>query len=126
MLVLVVGGALGPALLSHHLMRIRDIETVLPPETLRELFRECVAGAGWRIMEEGNPMVARSIFFIGSRQRIALTTEPLGDRTAARIEVLAYDGKWSGLPRKPYTLWFRMRSFVRAVEAADPSAWVSP
>jgi hypothetical protein len=106
-------------------MRPRDVETTLSPDALRRIFASTVTGWGWRIVDDGNPIVAQSHIAFGIRQRIALATETTLGRTFARIEVVKYDGQWIGMPREPWTLRMRINTFLMAVRTKDPTARVS-
>lgn len=126
-LVFVVGGVLVALALwaQRRLIRPRAVDTALSPETLRAVFARTVTGVGWRIVdEEGEPLVAESWWLTGW-QRIGLSTARHGDRTRARVEVLSYSGQLFGMPRRPYTLGWRIDSFLGAVAERDPTAEVS-
>jgi hypothetical protein len=106
-------------------MRPRELRTNLSAETVRGIFRDTVAGKGWSIVDEGNPMVAQSTILTGIRQQIALqVTEVDGGGLQARIAVTRYAKKVLGGPTKAYTLRFRIDAFLGAVQRTDAHAVV--
>jgi hypothetical protein len=107
---------------TRRAIRARTVDTALPPAHVRQIFADAVTGMGWRIVDEGEPLVAQSTILTGPRQRIVLHTGVAHGRTYAAAEVTWYDGRWIGMPRRPWTLQWRMDRFVREVERADPTA----
>lgn len=107
---------------ARRAIRPRSVDTALPPQVVRQIFVESVTGFGWRIVDDGDPLVAQSSLLAGPRQRITLTCRTANGRTDATAEVTWYEGRWIGMPQHPWTLQWRMRRFVRAVENEDPTA----
>ena len=103
----------------------RGFETSTTPEHLRSLFIEKVGRAGWKIVDDGNPLVAQSSLATGIRQQIALTTQqqPNG-KTYVKVGPQRWVTKW-GVPKKGHTIRMRLDSFVGAVRAHDASIHVN-
>ena len=102
----------------------QTVTTDLGVDDLRGIFVDRVCHSGWRIIDDGNPMVAQSSLATGTRQQIGLTLrrDDAGGVTAT-IEPLRLRVKvWTRVPTKGHTLRIRMNSFVRAVTSADPVA----
>lgn len=102
----------------------RSFETSLDPDRVRSLFEQRVARAGWKIVDDGNPMVAQSSLITGIRQQIGLTTRTNNGRT----KVLVGPERWVtkfGVPKKGHTIRMRMNSFVEAVRAHDAAVTVT-
>lgn len=103
----------------------RMFSTTVEPERLRVLFEEKVARAGWKIIDDGNPMVAQSSLATGIRQQVALDlASPAGGPTRVRVGPNRWVTKW-GVPKKAHTIRMRLNSFVAAVQAADPTVDVT-
>lgn len=102
----------------------RHFDTAVSPQALRELFHDRVARAGWKIVDDGNPLVAQSSLVTGIRQQIALTLSTTADgRTKVRVGA----DRWStnyGIPSKAHTVRLRLNSFVSSVQAQDPNVQV--
>ncbi len=105
--------------------RPRNVDTRLSPDQLARIFTETVAGTGWSVVDNGNPMVAQSTLLAGIRQQIALRISENNGRTRARIEVIRYSKKIFGGATKAYTLRWRMNSFLTQVQRADGSCSVA-
>ncbi|MEO6088710.1 MAG: hypothetical protein ABIQ18_36930 [Umezawaea sp.] len=105
--------------------RPRNVTTRLSASQLREIFRRTVAGSGWSIMDEGNPMIAQSGLLAGIRQQITLQVDEYEGTTRARIAVARYSKKVLGGATKAYTLRWRMNAFLGEVQRADHSASVA-
>lgn len=124
-LLLVVGGAIGYIVMLRKGIKARQFTTSLSVHEVREIFEEKVARAGWKIVDDGNPMVAQSSLATGRRQQINLSTQSNSDGTLgvdvrpARIIV-----KYGFIPTKGHTLRTRMNSFTKAVTARDASVVV--
>lgn len=98
----------------------REFETTLRPEQLREIFHERVVRAGWKLVDDGNPLVAQSSLATGIRQQIGLHTVAADGHT--RVVVGPHRWVTKGLvPKKAHTLRIRINSFVQAVQAKDPA-----
>lgn len=103
----------------------RVFSTKVDPRRLRALFEEKVARAGWKIVDDGNPMVAQSPLATGIRQQIALDVTTLDNgKTRVRIGPNRWVTSW-GVPKKAHTIRMRMNAFTAAVQGADPSVHVT-
>ena len=104
--ILVVAGLFGlVTLYSKFLlsgMATRVVTTGLPIEQIRNVFVQKVAGSTWKIVDDGNPMIAQSPLLTGIRQQIGLEVEQNGGRNMARVTVLRWTEKY-GIPNKAYT-----------------------
>ena len=69
-------------------MATRTIVTNASPEQVRDVFVRKVAGSTWKIVDDGNPMIAQSPLVTGIRQQIGLEVSQEGGRCRARVEVL--------------------------------------
>ncbi|MGW4397832.1 hypothetical protein ACWEHA_21295 [Amycolatopsis nivea] len=105
--------------------RPRRVETSLSAEQLRGIFAEKVAGHGWSIVDDGNPMVAQSSLLAGIRQQIALSVAEGNGRSVADLAVTRYSKKALGGATKAYTLRWRMNAFLSHVQRLDASASVA-
>ena len=80
--ILVVAGLFGlVTLYSKFLlsgMATRVVTTGLPIEQIRNVFVQKVAGSTWKIVDDGNPMIAQSPLLTGIRQQIGLEVEQNG------------------------------------------------
>jgi hypothetical protein len=102
----------------------RTFETSATPEQLRAIFVDKVGRAGWKIVDDGNPIVAQSSLATGIRQQISLTTSEHNGRTVVRVGPQRWVTKW-GVPKKAHTIRMRLDSFVGAVRTHDASINVS-
>lgn len=98
----------------------RQFETRLTPDVLRDLFSQKVAGMGWKIVDDGNPMVAQSPLATGIRQQISLRLEKDGDVLSVSVGPERWVTKF-GTPKKGHTIRMRLNGFVNAVAAQDPT-----
>lgn len=109
--ILVVAGLFGlVTLYSKFLlsgMATRVVTTGLPIEQIRNVFVQKVAGSTWKIVDDGNPMIAQSPLLAGIRQQIGLEVGQNGGRNMARVMVLRWTEKY-GIPNKAYTLRMRL------------------
>ncbi|MGH3438371.1 MAG: hypothetical protein ACRDRN_18125 [Sciscionella sp.] len=105
--------------------RPRTVDTELSVDEVREIFCGTVAGKGWSIVDEGNPMIAQSGLLAGIRQQIALHTEETDEGTHAHITVIRYARKVFGGTTKAYTLRWRMTAFLNEVQRTDSNALVA-
>lgn len=109
--ILVVAGLFGlVTLYSKFLlsgMATRVVTTGLPIEQIRNVFVQKVAGSTWKIVDDGNPMIAQSPLLAGIRQQIELEVGQNGGRNMARVMVLRWTEKY-GIPNKAYTLRMRL------------------
>lgn len=119
-------GAIGYIGVLRKGIKARQFTTSLTVHEVREIFVEKVARAGWKVVDDGNPMVAQSNLATGRRQQINLSTSVNTDGTlTADIRPARIIVKWGFIPTKGHTLRTRMNSFVKAVTAHDTSAVVS-
>ena len=105
-------------------MATRTIVTNASPEQVRDVFVRKVAGSTWKIVDDGNPMIAQSPLVTGIRQQIGREVSQEGGRCRARVEVLRWTEKY-GMPNKAYTLRMRLSSFVNEMQRLDPGASVT-
>jgi hypothetical protein len=122
-IVLLIAFVIGYVLYANWLRRgiqPRSGDTALPIPTLRSLFASSVAGTGWKVIDEDNPMVAQSPLMAGRRQQISLRYQSVGGRTRF---VIGPNRVWvkGGVPYKAHTIRMRLNSFVHAVRSADAS-----
>lgn len=106
----------------------RNFTTNASPDQVRALFNEKVAKTGWKIVDDGNPMVAQSSLAAGIRQQLRLiTTTDANGQTVVQVgpSRIVTKGWFLKVPSKAHTLRMRMDSFVKAVTALDPSIDVS-
>jgi len=122
--VVLIGLYIGYNVFKSHGFRPRRVETRLSAEQLRAVFVEKVAGLGWSIVDDGNPMVAQSGLLAGIRQQIALQVSENGGRSVANLVVTRYSKKVLGGATKAYTLRWRMNAFIAHVRQLDESASV--
>lgn len=100
----------------------RVFHTTTRPDQLRDLFTQKVAGSGWKVVDDGNPMVAQSPLATGIRQQISLDLDH--DANVGRTKVRVGPQRWiskRGTPTKAHTIRVRLNSFVHAVRQVDPS-----
>ena len=124
-LVVLIGLYIGYNAFKTHGFRPRRVETNLSAEQLRGIFAEKVAGHGWSIVDDGNPMVAQSTLLAGIRQQIALNVVENGGRSVANLMVTRYSKKVLGGATKAYTLRWRMNAFLTHVQRLDATASVA-
>lgn len=105
-------------------MATRVVVTTIPVHQIRDVFVRKVAGTSWKIVDDGNPMIAQSSLLTGIRQQIGLEVSQDGGRNTATIEVLRWTEKY-GLPSKGYTLRMRLGAFVNELQRLDPGAQVT-
>jgi len=96
----------------------RTFDTALPAERLRALFVGRVARMGWKVVDDGNPMVVQSPLATGIRQQIALNLRSKDGRTSVVVGPRRWVTKW-GVPKKAHTIRMRLDGFVAAVQAED-------
>ncbi len=107
-------------------VRPRVMTTTASAQELRQIFAQKVANTGWKIVDDGNPMIAQSSLVTGVRQQIGLRTSTDGGITTVQLGPERWVTKW-GVPKKGHTLRIRMNNFVSAVRTIDPQAQlVSP
>lgn len=124
-LVVLIGGYLKYTSWLEKSIRPRTVVTKLEAQQLRRIFGDKVATLGWKIVDDGNPMVAQSSLAAGIRQQISLKTEQDGERTKLVVAPTRTVKKvLGGAPTKAHTLRMRLNSFVSAVQSADPTAKV--
>lgn len=124
-IVVLIGGYLKYASWLEKSIRPRTVVTKLEAQHLRRIFGDKVATLGWKIVDDGNPMVAQSSLAAGIRQQISLKTEQNGEGTKLVVAPTRTVKKvLGGAPTKAHTLRLRLNSFVSAVQSADPTAQV--
>jgi hypothetical protein len=96
----------------------RAFDTELPAERLRTLFAGRVARMGWKVVDDGNPMVAQSSLATGIRQQVALNLRAKDGRTSAIVGPRRWVTRW-GVPKKAHTIRMRLDGFMAAVQAED-------
>jgi hypothetical protein len=97
----------------------RSFVTRVAPDHVRELFSRTVARTGWRVVDDGNPMLAQSSLVTGIRQQIGLNLRTTKD---GRTSVLVGPHRWvtkRGVPKKAHTMRMRLNAFVDAIRAED-------
>jgi hypothetical protein len=125
LLAVLIAAGIGYNTFKENGFRPRNVTTRLSAAQLREIFRSTVAGKGWSIVDEGNPMIAQSSLLAGIRQQIVLHVEEHENTTTARIAVARYSKKVLGGATKAYTLRWRMEAFLGQVQRTDHSASVA-
>ena len=98
----------------------RTFRTVLSEADIRSLFRNRVAKTGWKIVDDGNPMVAQSSLMTGIRQEIGLQVQNEEDHRRVIVGPERWVTSW-GVPKKGHTIRIRLNSFVEAVRQRDQS-----
>jgi hypothetical protein len=124
-LIVLIGLYIGYNAFKTHGFRPRRVETRLSTDELRRIFADKVAGHGWSIVDDGNPMVAQSGLLAGIRQQIALSVTENGNRSVADVAVTRYSKKVFGGATKAFTLRLRMNAFLTHVQRVDASASVA-
>lgn len=102
----------------------RSFTTTATPDQVRAIFAEKVAKTGWKVVDDGNPMVAQSSLAAGIRQQLRLVTNTdATGQTAVQVgpSRIVTKGWFLRVPAKAHTLRIRMNSFVKAVSALDPA-----
>lgn len=103
----------------------RVFTTTASVDDLRRAFVAKVARAGWKLVDDGNPMVAQSSLATGIRQQISLELASARDGAiSVRIGPNRWVTSW-GVPKKAHTIRMRMDSFVAAVQQSDRSIAVT-
>jgi hypothetical protein len=125
LLAALISAGIGYNTFKENGFRPREVTTRLSASQLRGIFRRTVAGRGWSIMDEGNPMVAQSSLVAGIRQQITLQVDEHEGTTRARIAVARYSKKTLSGATKAYTLRWRMNAFLGEVQRSDHSASVA-
>jgi hypothetical protein len=124
-LVAVIGGYIAYGNWLTNGIKPRVFTTRVSADQLRRTFVDKVARAGWKVVDDGNPMVAQSSLATGIRQQIALE---LGTGRDGAMRVRVGPNRWVtswGVPRKAHTIRMRMDSFVKAVQQSDGSIAVT-
>lgn len=100
-------------------IRPRVFSTSLDESSVRHLFSDRVARAGWKVVDDGQPMIVQSSLLSGVRQQIYLQTQR-GEDGATQVKVgpSRWVTKW-GAPKKGHTIRMRLDSFVSAVRSQD-------
>ncbi len=96
----------------------REFVTQLPVDEVKRLFAQKVAGMGWKIIDDDNPMVAQSSLIAGIRQAISMKVTPVGDHLRVQVWVSRQATKGiAQVPYKAHTIRMRMNAFERAASA---------
>lgn len=122
-LVLLIGAYVAYTSWLTNGIKPRAFDTALPAERLRALFAGRVARMGWKVVDDGNPMVAQSPLATGVRQQIALKLRTNDGGTSVIVGPQRWVTKW-GVPKKAHTIRMRLDAFVAAVQAEDGVAHV--
>lgn len=120
-LIAIVAGVIVYGQWLTRAIKPRTFTTTLAPNEVRALFEAKVARAGWKVVDDGNPLIAQSSLATGIRQQIALQTSPNGTGTKVVVGAQRWVRKWYGVPTKAHTIRLRLNSFVAAVRAQDPA-----
>lgn len=105
-------------------IRPREFETSLSADSVRRVFEQRVAKTGWKVVDDGNPMVAQSSLATGVRQQIGLqVSSETGGRTVVRVGPQRWRVKF-GVPKKGHTIRMRLNSFVEGIRTEDRSITV--
>lgn len=124
-LVVLIGAHIAYASWLTNGIKPRAFTTSVSADHLRRTFVDKVARAGWKVVDDSNPMVAQSSLATGIRQQIALELGTAGDgATRVRIGPNRWATKW-GVPKKGHTIRLRMDSFVKAIQQRDASIAVT-
>jgi hypothetical protein len=120
-LVVVIGAYIAYGSWLTNGIKPRVFSTSVSADQIRRTFDQKVARAGWKIVDDSNPMVAQSPLATGVRQQITLELG-LGDDGSMRVRIgpNRWVTKW-GVPKKGHTIRMRMDSFVSAVQRHDPA-----
>ena len=122
-LVLLIGAYVAYTSWLTNGIKPRAFDTALPAERLRALFAGRVARMGWKVVDDGNPMVAQSPLATGVRQQIALKLRTNDGGTSVIVGPQRWVTKW-GVPKKAHTIRMRLDAFVAAAQAEDGVAHV--
>ena len=93
------------------------------PDLIRDAFERKVATTGWKIVDDGNPMIAQSPLIAGIRQQVALNLTVDGAHVRGQYVTLRYVRKMlTGTPTKAVTLAARRSAFFKELARlnADP------
>lgn len=102
----------------------RHFTTTLAAEEVRRLFVSAVTGTGWKIVDDGNPLICQSPLLTGIRQQLGLNVQDHEQGTVVRVGPQRWVTSW-GVPKKAHTLRMRLNAFEDAVRRADPSIAVT-
>lgn len=83
MLAVVIGAYVAYGRWLTNGIKPRRFATALSPDLVRSLFQERVARTGWKVVDDGNPLIVQSSLATGIRQQIGLDVAPDGGRTVA-------------------------------------------
>jgi hypothetical protein len=99
-------------------VRPREFRTQLPVHEVKRLFELKVAGMGWKVIDDDNPMVAQSSMLAGRRQEISMRITQTSDGLHVHVWVSRLWTKGIGrVPYKAHTIRMRMNAFERAASA---------
>ncbi len=106
-------------------VKARRVVTSLDPTALRSVFETTVVRTGWKMVDDGNPMVAQSSLATGLRQQISLKVEGNDNRSTALVGPSRMVTRLGGVPTKGHTIRLRLNSFTREIQRRDPSATIA-
>lgn len=115
---------LGYTAFKRHGFRPRRVETALSGRQLRQVFKKKIAGKGWSVADDGNPMIARSAESGGLRQGISLEISEADGRTVGELTAVLHKKKLFGDTAKAHSLRWRMNAFLAQVRRLDSTAKV--
>lgn len=113
---------LGYTAFKRHGFRPRRVETALSGQQLRQVFKKKIAGKGWSVADDGNPMIARSG---GVREGISLAISEADGRTIGELAAVLHKKKLFGDTAKAHSLRWRMNAFLAQVRRLDSTAKVT-
>lgn len=102
-------------------IRSRTYVTKASPDDLRRIFAAKVASSGWKVVDDGNPVVAQSPLITGIRQQIAMHMQQDDGGIRVKIGPQRWVTKW-GVPKKGHTIRFRLNGFESALRQLDSTA----
>ncbi len=105
---------------KHQVVKPVALTSTSPPEVIRDVFARKVATTGWKIVDDGNPMIAQSPLLGGIRQQVALTLLPADGGVKVEYETIRYVRKaLSRTPTKAITLASRKGAFLKELKKVD-------
>lgn len=110
-------------------VRARDLSTQMTVAQVKAAFGAKVAGMGWKVIDDDNPMVAQSGLLGGRRQEISMRLTPVDGGLAIHIwPSRLWTKGLAQVPYKAHTIRMRMNAFERAVSSpiGQPAAPLAP
>ena len=99
-------------------IKARSVSTRLSPTEVRGIFERTVATSGWKIVQSGEPTIARSPAIVLRQQEITLALTTSAGQTLVKVFPSRYRARWGG-PSKALTLDLRIRKFLSEVAASS-------